>query len=132
MIQLVGYYTLRDFNRNNDSGILRIDNVSNGINEAKRQLGNLVYSASVNELSQRDKDVLVAIASFDSKEVAISDLKEKLQVTGQYLQQYKTRLVEDGLIESTRHGLIKISIPYLKEYILENNKRLDKIEEFQV
>jgi hypothetical protein len=113
MIQLVGYYTVKSAKGNR---ITEAD-VRDGISEAKRRMGNLVLSASLLDLSEKDKEILNVIAGFDDDIVEVSSIAGVTGESSQYVQLYKSRLTEAGMIEPAGYGKVSIAIPYLKEYL---------------
>ena len=114
MVQLVGYYVWRK----SDAKVEK-ENILAGIAIAKERLGVLVFQASLGDISEKDLVFLQAMASFETP-VATADIQKKMGVSQSYVQQYRLRLLETELIYSPAYGKLDFSIPYLKEYLFEN------------
>jgi len=69
------------------------------------------------DLSEKDKEILNVIAGFDDDIVEVSSIAGVTGESSQYVQLYKSRLIEAGMIESAGYGKVSIAIPYLKEYL---------------
>ena len=112
MVQLVGYYVWRK------TGLdIEEKDILAGIMMAKERLGNLVFQASLGDISEKDLEFLRAMASFEMP-VTTSDIQRKMGVSQGYIQQYRLRLLETELIFSPAYGKLDFSIPYLKEYLV--------------
>jgi hypothetical protein len=112
MVQLVGYYVWRKSGEK-----VEAQDIREGIEQAKERLGVLVFSASINDISDKDLAFLRAMASFEMP-VPTSEIQRKMGVSQGYVQQYRQRLLETELIYSPAYGKLDFSIPYLKEYLM--------------
>jgi len=56
----------------------------------------------------------------DSGESRVADLRERLGVDKSHVQTYRQRLIEAGVIHPTGHGQLAFSVPYLAQYLREN------------
>ncbi len=72
-----------------------------------------VFAPTLAALSAKDVYVLKAIAQEGGLDVPVSRVIESLKVSNSYFQQYRSRLIDAGVIESPREGIISITIPYL-------------------
>ena len=72
-------------------------------------------------LSEKDIEFLKAM-SLDDKESAISDIGERLNVNSAYVQRYKKRLLQSGVIDNERRGYVDFAVPYLREYLLSDSR----------
>ncbi|MDR0830370.1 MAG: ATP-binding protein [Prevotellaceae bacterium] len=113
MVQLVGYYVWRKTGDKVEKAEMLA-----GIEEAKERLGVLVFSASLNDISGKDTEFLLAMANFETP-VATADIMKAMGVSQGYIQQYRIRLLETELIYSPTYGKLDFSIPYFKEFLLQ-------------
>jgi hypothetical protein len=113
LIQLIGYHSWDQAGRAN---IITGSHVSKGINAAFDDMGKMIFGATVRELSKTDIRFLKAMA-VDDKESAMSDIRERMNVSEGYASQYRIRLIEQGLIVPTSRGKVGFAIPMTKEYI---------------
>jgi hypothetical protein len=42
-------------------------------------------------------------------------------VTSSYIQTYKRRLLQTGIIEQPARGKLRFAVPYLRDYLVEQN-----------
>jgi predicted MarR family transcription regulator len=116
MIQLVGYHVwLQNEGKKEISG----KDVKVGIQAAKRRLGSTIHAISLSDLSNVDRTFLTHMATSDTP-ITVSDMAQKMHVSGSYISQYRKRLIESGIIVSTAHGEVDFAIPYIKEYLQEH------------
>ena len=47
----------------------------------------------------------------------VADVIERLGVSNSYFQQYRLRLINSGVIDSPKEGLVQIAVPYLQEHL---------------
>ena len=52
----------------------------------------------------------------------ISEIAKSLGVTPEYAQQYRRRLIDAGVVEQVRRGVVAFSIPYLHDYLRKENE----------
>lgn len=74
-----------------------------------------VYSLIWNNLSKKDKTILIAIAEGHT---SVNEILSATGINNSTLQVYKTRLAKAGLIDIQTRGQITLSLPRLKEYVL--------------
>ncbi len=117
MIQLVGYHCWQKSGRNQDP--ITVQHVSEGLVRANRKLGSLVHEPSLNEASSTDKSFLLAMSRDDGPS-RMSDISSRLGVTKEYAGMYRNRLISAELIESTGHGYVDFTLPYLREYLRDH------------
>lgn len=91
----------------------------NGILDEYRQyLEEYVYLKLWSELSVKDKEVALAIARCDGGK--IKNIRNDLGVETNAFNPYRKRLIRKGLIDGTEWGYIKFTLPFFREFILEN------------
>lgn len=115
MIQLVGYHLWRRADEDRiDLGVARA-----GIAAARKRLGSLVHATALADLSVVDRTYLIAMAR-DDGDSSTGEIARRMGVTPYYASTYRARLIAAGVIEPTRHGYVRFSMPYLREYLREN------------
>lgn len=116
LIQLVGHRTWRQHPRQKE---ITVDDAIAGANEARLRLGSLVHDVAVQACSDIDKTFLLAMAQDDGP-AKISDIAQRLDVSGDYANVYRARLIDAELIESAGRGKLEFALPYLREYLREH------------
>ena len=86
------------------------------IAKAKEDMGENVFLPILKPLSDQDIAFLRAMAEDDGPSKS-SDLCERLGKTNSYIQPYRARMIEAGIIESPRKGILEFAVPYLSEYL---------------
>jgi hypothetical protein len=116
LIQLVGAQSWRV--RRDAREISREDG-EEGVAQARRRLGSLVYEPALDEASDVDKSFLLAMSRDDGAS-RIADVVERLGITRSYASVYRRRLIDAELIESAGRGRVDFALPYLREYLREH------------
>ncbi len=116
LVQLVGFHVWKQ-NRSNPE--VSDDDVTVGIDAARRRLGSVVHEAAIADLSEIDRTFLLAMAQDDGPS-KMSDLAGRLTVDTNYASQYRLRLIANELIESVGHGMVDFSLPYLRDYLRDH------------
>ncbi len=113
LFQLIGYYILTFAQNQSDitSEIVRM-----AISTSKDEMVDGIFGATLKPLSRRDKDFIAAM-SVDEGISRVSDVQRRMQVSKSYVQTYRTRLIEFGIIASMGRGELVFQIPYLGEYL---------------
>jgi len=117
LLQLIGYQIER-----NCAGLKVISDqcVQSAIKEAKAALADSVFKPCLNPLSNQDIAFLQAMAK-DKTYSCVDDIATRLKVNQGYVQMYRKRLLDAGVIAAPRRGIMTIIIPYLNEYLLQEN-----------
>ncbi len=113
LIQLVGQRTWRLHPGTKE---ITVDDAQEGVAQARRRLGSLVYEPALADASDIDKTFLLAMAKDDGPS-KMADIQQRLAVNGSYASQYRLRLIAAELIEPKRHGYVDFALPYLREYL---------------
>lgn len=116
LIQLVGYHIWR---QNPDSREVEPQDVERGVAAAHRRLGSLVLDPELDELTDVERSFLLAMA-VDSEFSSVRDIAERLEVDGNYVSQYRLRLIRRELIESVGHGKVDFALPFLRDYLRDS------------
>jgi hypothetical protein len=113
LIQLVGHRTWR---LHPDTEDISVDDAEEGVRQARRRLGSLVYQPALADTSEVDRTFLLAMAKDDGPS-KMADIQERLGVDESYVSQYRLRLIAAELIEPTKRGYVNFALPYLREYL---------------
>jgi hypothetical protein len=113
LIQLVGHRTWR---LHSDTEDISLDDAEEGVRQARRRLGSLVYQPALADTSEIDRTFLLAMAKDDGPS-KMADIQERLGVDESYVSQYRLRLIAAELIEPTKRGYVDFALPYLREYL---------------
>lgn len=116
LIQLVGAQTWRLHPAEPE---ISMDDARQGVANADRRLGSLIYEPALADASAMDKSFLLAMAKDDGPS-KMSDIQRRLNVDVNYASQYRLRLIVAELIEPARHGYVDFALPYLREYLREH------------
>lgn len=115
LMQLIGYYAQR---LASESGAIDESVLAKAEDSARTDLAESVFQPILAQLSRRDIDVLAAMSA-DDGETRTSDLLDRLGVDDSYLQRYRARLIEAGVVESPRRGSLDFAVPLLREHLRE-------------
>lgn len=113
LLQLIGYY-LEEYSAG--STLISDDMVSDAVESAKRDLEADVFATTLKPLSDMDVKFLEAMA-VDEGPSKVSDVQMRLDVSAGYVQSYRARLIEAGVVASERRGELEFVVPYLGEYL---------------
>jgi hypothetical protein len=116
LIQLVGsqVWRLRKSERE-----ISMESAQEGVSDALRRLGRLVYEPALADASDIDKSFLLAMAKDDGPS-RMKDIQQRLEIDANFASQYRLRLIASELIESTGHGYVDFALPYLRDYLREH------------
>lgn len=97
--------------------------VTAGVSAAIREFGTSVHEPALNDLSAMDRAFVKAMAE-DDGESSTGDIAARLDRDQSYLSQYRNRLIVAGIIEPSRFGHVRFTIPYLGEFVRAHLDRL--------
>lgn len=115
MLQLVGY---RSWKAAGEVTEIDEEAMDRGIALARADLRDRVLTATLNELSGRDLDVLEAMLQ-DEESSPLEAIAERTGMTSGNASTYKRRLLEQGVIDLGPRNELRFALPYLREYLLE-------------
>ena len=118
MIQLVGYHVWRKAS----GEVIDMDAVIAGVPAARKRLGATVHAAALDDLSEVDRTVLLAMSQDDGPSL-VGALAGRLHESAQYISVYRRRLLDAGVIHEAGYGRIDFALPYLREYLREHAAR---------
>ena len=85
---------------------------------SRKDFTNDICRTTLASLSEVDIDFLRAMTP-DKVHSSVKDVAERLNVGSAYVQRYKTRLIEAGVIVSDQRGYVAFAVPYLNDYLRE-------------
>lgn len=83
----------------------------------KNELFDNSYEKIWEELSEKEKEVLKVISEYKDG-VAVSTVKQQLNMDSNNFSTYRDSLQKSGLIEMSSYGVVKICLPLLDEYVI--------------
>jgi hypothetical protein len=113
LIQLIGYHVWR---QHTEKAEISHGDVIAGVEYARADMERMIFIRTLDELSDGDRAFLNAM-SVDEKESRLSDIKDRLGVSSNYANQYRIRLMEQGIIGSRGRGKLGFEIPMLRDYL---------------
>ena len=114
LIQLVGYFLWQEAEK--VSAALTDEMVDHAVTAARRRNERVVIEAALSTASPRDLDVLRAMAEDDGPSTA-GDIGARIGARPNTVGNYRTRLIDAGLIEPAGYGLVRFAIPGLREHL---------------
>lgn len=119
LLQLIGYYVI-EFSKEGDT--LSDSLLDSAIVASRKELERDVFLPTLSPLSQKDIEVLSSIARLGGIAVPVSSVLADLGIENNYFQQYRSRLLDTGIVASPREGLLDITVPYLAEHLAASGK----------
>lgn len=113
LVQLVGDYAWRN---NPQADVIDRADAEIAHDKAITAVQRRVISRVYQDLSDKDREFVRAMA-VDTGRSKISDIVKRMDVSAQYAQVYKRRLIDTGYVTSDGHGYVAFSLPYLGEYV---------------
>lgn len=77
------------------------------------------YTKIFSNLSKQDKKFVLAMAQSSNERVTIKEIREKLDRPSNFIANYRRRLLDDEIIKATNYGEVAFTLPFFKEYILQ-------------
>lgn len=113
LIQLVGYFLWQQAEAGE---VLDSAAVERAVAAARRRHERVVIEAALAPVSAKDLDFLRAMAQ-DNGVSEVSDIGRRLGSRPNTVSNYRTRLIEAGLVEQAGYGRVDFAIPGLREYL---------------
>ena len=84
-------------------------------------LSEMSYDKIWDELSPNDKAVVKAMLSIKQVEkediIKVEKIREKVGMTSDVFTQYRTRLIDSGVVDGSQYGCLKFKLPRFEEFI---------------
>lgn len=74
-----------------------------------------VCIAVADALTETERRFIAAMK--EGEDSAIKDIAEKMRVSADMANNYRRRLLDAGIIESPRRGVVRCTVPYLVAYL---------------
>lgn len=113
LIQLVGE---RAWRANPDEPEISLADARVGVVTGRERLGVLVHAPALAGISEVDRAFLLAM-TVDDGSSKMADIQARLNVDGNYVSQYRLRLIDAELIEAAGRGYVRFALPYLADYL---------------
>jgi energy-coupling factor transporter ATP-binding protein EcfA2 len=124
LIQMVGYYVWRTGRRHaSSSRLITLDDAKRGCAEALREFGSSVLETALAGLTRPAMEYLFAMTKDDAAS-ATSAVAERMGVPAPNANTYRRVLIDRQIIESTAPGYVAFSIPFMREYLIENREEI--------
>lgn len=114
LIQLAGDYAWRN---TPSEETISVKDAQIAHDKAIKSVQRRVISRVYEDLSERDRDFVNAMAVDVAGRSKMSDIADRMGTYGQYAQIYKTRLINSGYVQPDGRGYVAFSLPYLGDYI---------------
>lgn len=88
------------------------------LNEFDAYLEDFVYDKIWSELSELDRNVLIAMAAISQTKV--EDIRKQLNISSSNFSIYRKRLLKKGIVQATKYGHLGFVLPRFKEFVLRN------------
>lgn len=117
--QTLGYYVwkLSEKNKYVDDQV-----VERAIELSKEDLFRNAYEKMYLDLSEKDREFIDAIVSQNMDEVSINSIAKKMNKGKNYISVYRSRLIDDQLIAPVKHGYIKLTLPFFRDFVINYRK----------
>lgn len=83
------------------------------------ELDQNAYTKIFSSLSPQDKKFVLAMAQSSMHRVSIKEIRERLNRPSNFVANYRRRLLDDQVIKSTNYGEVAFTLPFFKEYVLQ-------------
>lgn len=110
MMQLVGWEATKITRQRQNDTVITYGDVALAVPEARRTLARSVLFHIDKRLTPTEKEFLVAMAH-DSGPSKMKDIRDRMGQTAQYVNVYRSRLLDAGLIRQIKHGHVDFAVP---------------------
>lgn len=110
MMQLVGWEATKITRQRDNDTVITYGDVVLAVPAARRTLTRSVLFHIDKRLTPTEKEFLVAMAH-DSGPSKMKDIRERMGQTAQYVNVYRNRLLDAGLIQQIKHGHVDFAVP---------------------
>ncbi len=83
--------------------------------EYRQYLEEYVYQKLWTEISQKDKEVLIGMATTPDNHVA--SIRESLNMSSSLFSVYRKRLIKKGILSTSNYGQLDFALPQFKEFV---------------
>lgn len=118
LMQLNGHYMVTYCG---GDGKITDDQFRQAILDGKDDYENDIAKTTLNALSDKDIEFLCAMIP-DKGASKISDIADRMGKSNAYVQLYKRRIIDSGVIEQPRRGEVQIVVSYVKDYLAKHHE----------
>ena len=118
LMQLIGHY-LTLYARN---GVVDGTVLDDALMSARADFGRDVCQTTIAALSGKDVEFLREMAVDDGPS-RVADVARRMDVTVDYAQKYRKRLIDAGVIEASGWGTVTFAVPYLRDWLRDGAGR---------
>jgi hypothetical protein len=113
LVQSIGFYAWRAAGK---AETIRASHVEEAITTARRRMEQQIHEPTLADLSPVERTFVLVMAA-DSGPSRIADIAERMDVGNNYVQPYRARLINAGVIRPVQRGVVDFAIPYLRSYL---------------
>ena len=89
------------------------------VTEYRNLIEDNVYDKIWSQLSPKDRQLCYAIAKTPGGKVL--DVRSYLNMETNAFNPYRKRLIDKGLIDGEERGIVRFTLPYFENYVLDNH-----------
>lgn len=124
MVQLVGYYVWQLAVRRG-SGVVSKAIATDGASVARERFELTVIEPALQRLAPSLIEYLLAMAQDGGSSCETGEVARRMGKTAQQVSSYRSRLIDDDVIESAGWGMVSFAIPYMAEYLNDNRDQIE-------
>lgn len=124
LIQLVGYYVWRfgDLHRSSSAAVSDED-VEMGISNAMERFHEVVHEPAISKLTKGAVEYLVAMAR-EGERSSTANVARRMGRESKATSSFRRSLIQREVIQSPVRGYVEFSVPFLRDYVLDNAEEL--------
>lgn len=81
------------------------------------RVGDALLSSTWQRLSNRDRDVMVALAATNTTVMRVAEVRQALNMSPRLFGVYRARLISQHLLASAGQGLLRFTLPFIAEWV---------------
>ena len=121
LYQLIGYHL---WEQEITEDKIALKDVRRAVEHSKASLYQNVYSIIYRDLTVVEQKFILTMCNFEMP-VETGKMREQMKKGSAYINAYRERLIRIGIIEVVGHGSFQFSLPFFKDYLVEQGKRLN-------
>lgn len=112
--QLLGYYLWE-----NSENAITEKTIDKTLPMYKTDLYRNAYAKMYQSLSRMEQEFIKTMAGI-GESASIHDIQDKMHKEKNYISMYRKRLIDTQLIISPQRGILKFSLPFFRDFVIEN------------
>ncbi len=129
VLQVVGHFMLR---RAGGPGSHVSDaDVRAALPAISERVGDALLSSTWQRLSNRDRDVMVALAATNTSVMRVAEVRQALDMSTRLFGVYRARLISQNLLASAGQGLLRFTLPFIAEWVRQRADHDELVEEVE-